>query len=100
MASKKYYECDTAGNGSCWFCGTETNFIYDDENDEIFCCLKCFRIKIPNFKRKSKIFKKLCVKTGKVGLLLLGTNVQSGLNKKRTQTGEISCRATLEVKNE
>lgn len=37
----KYYDCKTAGHGLCYFCEKPTNYIFDNEKEEYFCCFAC-----------------------------------------------------------
>lgn len=60
-----YKKCLTSGIGKCWFCDKNTNMIFDNGNEEFFVDLSCFIRHIKNFKGKSRIERKLCVKMKK-----------------------------------
>jgi len=50
-----YYDCKTAGLGSCRYCKASTNYILDTEEEEIYCCFACA---IKNYKSK-KLHRKI-----------------------------------------
>lgn len=41
MSRVRYYDCKTAGYGLCYYCDAKTNYIFDNEKEEYFCCFAC-----------------------------------------------------------
>lgn len=70
----RYYKCKTAGSSECWYCSKATNWVFENnkEGSEVFCCKKCFTAHIKYFKGKSRIIKKLSVKTEELTIPMAG----------------------------
>ena len=56
----KYYDCQTSGNGLCYYCESPTNYILDTLKGESFVCFSCVlsHCKSPKIRRKAQRYQK------------------------------------------
>lgn len=50
-----YSDCKTKGMGTCWYCDSKTNYVLDDETNELFCCFACAVLHYKSSKLRRKV---------------------------------------------